>query len=49
MLSNGMVLAGDTFVSRPVTGGTYLEVILRQCLSDLPGDGAKPGTEYDLP
>ncbi len=47
--SNGMVLAGDTFVSRPFTGGTYLEVILRQCLSDLPGDGAKPGTEYYLP
>jgi hypothetical protein len=32
-----------------VTAGTYLEVILRQCLSELPGDGAKPGTEYDLP
>jgi hypothetical protein len=36
-------------LSRPLTGGTYLEVILRQCLSYLPGDGAKPGTEYDLP
>ena len=24
-------------------------MILRQCLSYLPGDGAKPGTEYYLP
>lgn len=47
--SNGMVLAGDTLLSRPFTGGTYLEVILRQCLSYLPGDGAKPGAEYYLP
>lgn len=33
----------------PFTGGIYLEVIVRQCLSYLPGDGAKPGTEYYLP